>query len=1356
MTPPAAAHTVDVALRDGSTVRIRPVRPEDRDGLRALLGGLSDDARWMRFLSAGREPRRRRAARGRGRRGRRRAGGHGGRAGADRRPRRVRARVGRPRRGRVRGRRRLERPRDRDDPAGAPGERGRARRHRHVRRLRASAQPQDGRRVPRRGLPGRGVRRRRASWSSCSRPRWTRTRAGASRTAAAAAAVAAVAHVLAPASVVLVGDASEPASPAGAVLRNLAGAGYRGELHRVGEGAVEGVGTSATIAPSPDGSSWRWWPSTPPPCSTSRASARRRACRRWPCCPAGFADAGDARPRAPGRAARGLPRGRDAAGRPELPRRVQHRPGAAADRDRPPARRRTRGRSRSPPRAARSGSRRSPRRAAAGSASPRSSPPATRRTCRATTSCSTGSRTRRRASCCSTSSRSATRAASGRSRAGWRRSKPVVAVKTGPLGGAREREPRDRHGPPARRLRRDRRRPVRPRGRDPHRHDHRAARRRRAAAVPAAAGRRPGRDRHQRPRAGDRVRRRVRRRRAEPPGGTPLDLRASATAEDYAAGDRPLAADPGVDAVMAIFVPPLVTRARGRGRRAAAPRAGGAARRCWRSAWPRTRRAARAGGERRGPVLRRAGGGRARARRAWSRYARWRARPAEEPPSGRRRRRRGGRGARPRARPRRGVAAPGGGRRAARRLRRADRRVAARRDARGGGPARRPSWAARWRSRRWRRASRTSPTWAAWCSACTAPRRPSARRARRPRPCAGAGREAEGFVVQRMAPAGRRADGGRARRPGLRPRRGVRRRRPGDRAGRRRHRAPGAARPRATPPTWCASCGRSRCWTATAARRRSTSAALEDILVRLSLIAAAHAEVLELDCGPVLVSPEGALVLDARVRVRVPGRRPPVPGVGSLVPGTRGIYLTGCEPATGKSAVALGLHELLSRRIERLGVFRPGDRFRRRRPAAAGAARGRAEGGPPPRRRSGSATRTCAPTSSRALEEIVTRFHALAAQCDGVLVVGTDFAGVGTAERAGVQRPRGAQPRAARAVRRLGPRTHGGRGALRRVGRAAPRCAASAARWRGWWPTGSPPPRSTPSSPRRAGAAAAAARAPRGRAADGADGRRDRGRLPRRGRRRQQPGGAGPRGAQRARGGDDAAQPAGADHRERAADRAGRPRRRAAHRLLRAGVAARSRPSPASCSRAACARPHALLEPLDGLPPIILTEHDTYETATLASHRRGQDQRERAAQDHRGAGAVRAARRRRRAARPARGLAPVGGDAADVPARPARPRARRPAADRAAGGHRRAHPARRRDPAAPPGGRADAAGRRGRGPRRRRPARRGHRRAPPCSTPRSRRCASASRRSTRSGARTRASRSTRRATSSPASPTSAR
>src|SRR4051794_8361311 len=43
---------VDVALRDGGTVRIRPVRPDDERALRAFLGELSEEARWLRFFSA--------------------------------------------------------------------------------------------------------------------------------------------------------------------------------------------------------------------------------------------------------------------------------------------------------------------------------------------------------------------------------------------------------------------------------------------------------------------------------------------------------------------------------------------------------------------------------------------------------------------------------------------------------------------------------------------------------------------------------------------------------------------------------------------------------------------------------------------------------------------------------------------------------------------------------------------------------------------------------------------------------------------------------------------------------------------------------------------------------------------------------------------------------------------------------------------------------------------------------------------------------------------------------------------------------------------------------------------------------
>ena len=49
----AMIQPVDVALRDGSTVRVREVEPADVDGLRELLGGMSENSRWLRFLSSG-------------------------------------------------------------------------------------------------------------------------------------------------------------------------------------------------------------------------------------------------------------------------------------------------------------------------------------------------------------------------------------------------------------------------------------------------------------------------------------------------------------------------------------------------------------------------------------------------------------------------------------------------------------------------------------------------------------------------------------------------------------------------------------------------------------------------------------------------------------------------------------------------------------------------------------------------------------------------------------------------------------------------------------------------------------------------------------------------------------------------------------------------------------------------------------------------------------------------------------------------------------------------------------------------------------------------------------------------------
>ena len=61
-------------------------------------------------------------------------------------------------------------------------------------------------------------------------------------------------------------------------------------------------------------------------------------------------------------------------------------------------------------------------------------------------------------------------------------------------------------------------------------------------------------------------------------------------------------------------------------------------------------------------------------------------------------------------------------------------------------------------------------------------------------------------------------------------------------------------------------------------------AALEEVLLRLGAMADFHPEIAELDCNPVLVDEHGATVLDARVRVELPGATPPWPSLGAPPP----------------------------------------------------------------------------------------------------------------------------------------------------------------------------------------------------------------------------------------------------------------------------------------------------------------------------------------------------------------------------------------------------------------------------------------------------------------------------------------
>jgi acetyl coenzyme A synthetase (ADP forming)-like protein len=56
-------------------------------------------------------------------------------------------------------------------------------------------------------------------------------------------------------------------------------------------------------------------------------------------------------------------------------------------------------------------------------------------------------------------------------------------------------------------------------------------------------------------------------------------------------------------------------------------------------------------------------------------------------------------------------------------------------------------------------------------------------------------------------------------------------------------------------------------------------AAIEDVLLRVNAMVQAHPEIAEMDCNPLIAGPRGALIVDARVRVEASDPLPPVPSL---------------------------------------------------------------------------------------------------------------------------------------------------------------------------------------------------------------------------------------------------------------------------------------------------------------------------------------------------------------------------------------------------------------------------------------------------------------------------------------------
>jgi hypothetical protein len=76
----------------------------------------------------------------------------------------------------------------------------------------------------------------------------------------------------------------------------------------------------------------------------------------------------------------------------------------------------------------------------------------------------------------------------------------------------------------------------------------------------------------------------------------------------------------------------------------------------------------------------------------------------------------------------------------------------------------------------------------------------------------------------------------------------------------------------------CVPCEPFRCSTDIAAPPADV-AAVEDVLLRVSALAAAHPEIAELDCKALCAGPDGAVVLDGRIRVGAPPPDRPFPAL---------------------------------------------------------------------------------------------------------------------------------------------------------------------------------------------------------------------------------------------------------------------------------------------------------------------------------------------------------------------------------------------------------------------------------------------------------------------------------------------
>ncbi len=111
----------------------------------------------------------------------------------------------------------------------------------------------------------------------------------------------------------------------------------------------------------------------------------------------------------------------------------------------------------------------------------------------------------------------------------------------------------------------------------------------------------------------------------------------------------------------------------------------------------------------------------------------------------------------------------------------------------------------------------------------------------------------------------------------------------------------------------------------------------------------------------------------------------------------RSLYVAAAEAESGKSAIALGVLDLLARNVERVGIFRPVVRATVRADPVIELLRARIACEIPYEASAGVTYDHVHDDPDGAIAEIVARFRALERDCDAVLIVGTDYTDVGAA-----------------------------------------------------------------------------------------------------------------------------------------------------------------------------------------------------------------------------------------------------------------------------------------------------------------------------------------------------------------------